>query len=86
MHFLGMIQLIAGHCTACGRGHSARMHAAPIEAFEKCAQLRRGQTHHAVLHARPVELAVLQTLAEQAKARAVPEDELHPVGSFRAKQ
>jgi hypothetical protein len=64
--------------------HSWRVHPAPIETFEKCAQLRRRQTHHAVLHARPAELAVLQTLAQQAKARAVPEDELHPVGSFRA--
>src|SRR5271170_83309 len=64
--------------------HSPRMHAAPIEAFEKRAQLRRRQTHHAILHAWPAELAVLQTLAQQAKTRAVPEDELHPVGSFRA--
>src|SRR3984957_6421982 len=64
--------------------HSSCVHAAPIEAFEKRAQLRRRQTHHPVLYARPVELAVLQTLAQQAKARPIPEHELHPVGAFRA--
>src|SRR5580704_18243157 len=83
-----MIQFIAGHCTKSLHRlrprHSWRMHAAPIEAFEKRTQLCRRQTHHSVLNAPPAELAFLQSLAEQAKARAVPKDELHPVGALRA--
>jgi hypothetical protein len=40
--------------------------------------------HHAVLDARPAELAALQPLGEQAQTRAVPEDQLHSVGALRA--
>jgi hypothetical protein len=45
----GQLADMAGHCTACG-GVTLR---AWTQVFEKRAQLRRRQTHHAVLHARP---------------------------------
>ena len=59
---------------------------APIEPFEQRRELRRRQTHHAVLDLRPTELAVLQPLGEQAHAGSVPKHHLHPVGAFGAKE
>src|SRR5271154_7444771 len=40
--------------------------------------------HHAVLTVRPAERAILKSLGEQADARAVPEDQLHPIRSLGA--
>jgi hypothetical protein len=57
------------------------VHAHPVDAFEKRAQLRRRQTHDAILNARPAELSFPETLGEQAQSRAVPEHQFHPVGS-----
>src|SRR5215216_2193978 len=58
------------------------VHAPPIEPFEQSGELRRAQPQNAVLHLRPAELAILEALGEQAHARAVPEDELHPVSAL----
>jgi hypothetical protein len=46
--------------------------------------LRRGQPHRPTLCARPPEYAGIERLGEEAKSRAVPEDELQPVGTPRA--
>src|ERR1700761_4440925 len=54
----------------------------PVETFDKRRQLRRRQTHHAVLDLRPLEPVVLKSFRKQAHARAVPVNQLHPVGSF----
>lgn len=35
--------------------------------------------HRAVLHSRPIELAILKSLGNQAHAAAIPEDQLDPV-------
>src|SRR5205085_8769590 len=35
------------------------------------------------MHIRPAELPILEPLGEQADSRAVPEDQLHAIGSFR---
>jgi hypothetical protein len=47
-------------------GDARNMHALPVHALQKRTELRRRQTHHAVLKARPAELAVLETLCKQA--------------------
>ena len=40
--------------------------------------------HHAVLDLRPLETAVFEAFRKQAHARAVPENQLHPVGALGA--
>src|SRR3977135_3019984 len=51
---------------------------------ENEGELRSSQMHDPVLQVRPAESPVLKPLGEQADARAVPEDQLHPVRSLGA--
>ena len=64
------------------RNHAPRVDAHPIQTLKQRRQLRRRQSHHAVLDARPAEFAALQPFGEQAQARAVPEDQFHSVGAL----
>src|SRR5262249_23848273 len=66
------------------RRHKPRPNAHPVQTLDQRRQLRRRQSHHAVLDARPAEFAALQPLGEQAQARAIPEDQLHSVGALGA--
>src|SRR5262249_3262595 len=71
------------------RGIAVALHDAAIvreQLLEMLAPQGRRQPHHAVLDMRPAEFAALQPLGEQAQAGAVPEDQLHSVSSFGAKQ
>src|SRR3984957_4023780 len=58
------------------------MHAGPIETFDQRGQLRRRQSNDAILDLRPAELAILEPLGEQANARSIPENQLHPIRSL----
>lgn len=64
---------------------ASAMNAAPVQTLEKRAQLRRRQVHDAVLDAGPLEAARLELLDHQAQPRAVPPDQLDPVGALRPK-
>lgn len=74
-----------------GRG-SARLHRSarpagfmdppPIQPFKQRRQLSGRQPHHAILHFRPAERAILQPLRIKADAGAVPEDQLDPIRPF----
>lgn len=57
----------------------------PVETFEQRRQLCGRQPHHAVLHFRPTELAILQALGIKADAGAVPEDQLDPIRALGRK-
>jgi len=48
--------------------------------FSGAVYVFRAKPHDAVLDLGPAELAVLQTLCEQADAGAIPEHELDPIG------
>ena len=77
------------HCVAAHPGKPApaflsprtRRQSSPSSSAENCAADRR-ITPSAIL--RPAELAVLQPLREQTHARAVPENQLDPVGALGA--
>jgi len=58
------------------------MHAFPVQSLEQSRELGGRQMHRAVLHSRPMELAILKPLGNQAHAATVPEDQLDPVRSF----
>lgn len=55
------------------------MHTFPVQSFEQSRELSGRQMHRAVLHSRPIELAILKSLGNQAHAAAIPEDQLDPV-------
>jgi len=55
------------------------MHVAPVQTLQQCAELGRGDAHHAVLNARPAKASLFQLLGHQAQAIAVPPDQLDPV-------
>src|SRR3954471_15218520 len=59
-----------------------RVHPLPVQPFEQGLQLGCGQPHDPVLDLGPAELALFQPLGDENYARAVPEDQLDPVGSF----
>src|SRR4051794_36420972 len=59
-----------------------RVHPLPIQPFEQGGELGCGQPHDPVLDLLPAELALFQTLGEQAHAVAIPEHKLDPVSSF----
>src|SRR5215212_6369574 len=58
------------------------VHASPVQPFQEPRELGRAQPQDAIVHLRPAELALLEPFGEQAYARAVPEDHLHPVGAL----
>src|SRR5215203_834954 len=58
------------------------VHASPVQPFQEPRELGRAQPQDAIVHLRPAELAILEPFGEQAYARAVPEDHLHPVGTL----
>src|SRR6185437_4375953 len=55
----------------------------PIQPFQQGRELCSRQPHHAVVHVRPAELAILKPLGEQAHAGAIPVNQLDPVSPFR---
>src|SRR3982750_1219004 len=59
-----------------------RVHPFPIEPFEQGGEFGCGQPHGPVLDLGPAELALFQPLGDENHARAIPEDQLDPVGSF----
>ena len=61
-----------------------RPHQPPVQALEQGRKLRRRQTHDAIAHLRPDELAALQPLVDQHQAGAVPDQDLEPVGPLRS--
>lgn len=58
----------------------ARRHS-PVDAFEQHGQLRRGQQDAAAVGLRPDEAALLQALGEEAKALAIPPQQLDNVAA-----
>src|SRR3546814_5017779 len=60
-----------------------RPHQTPVEPFEQGRQLGRRHPHHAVAHLRPDELPTLQPLVHEHQARPIPDQQLHPIGTFR---
>lgn len=57
---------------------------APIDAFEEHRKLRATEVHGAAFGLRPDEAAALKPLGEQAKAIAVPPQQLHNITSAAA--
>ena len=74
---LPRINLSPGSLRCLRRSHAAHVHPRPIEALQKRGQLRRRQTHHAVLDCRPAELGAFEPLDDEADTSAVPEQQLH---------
>ena len=75
------------HCVARSkrrlrRVHAHRAHPRPVETFEQRRELRGGQTHHAVADPRPAKRALLQPLGNQHQPGAVPQQQLHAIGSL----
>src|SRR5271170_2305258 len=60
------------------------VHPPPIQSLEQRGQLRRGQPHDPVADRRPFEPGPLQPLPDQHQAGPVIDQNLHPVGAFRA--
>src|SRR5690349_21368997 len=60
------------------------VHPPPIQPFEQCRQLRRRQPHDPVADRRPFELGAFQPLPDQHQTGPVIDQDLHPVGAFRA--
>ncbi len=55
------------------------MHPAPVQAFQKSAELGYGHTSHIVVDSRPLEAAGLEVLGHPAQVDAVLTDQLDPV-------
>src|SRR5262245_56403551 len=55
------------------------MHTRPIQPLEKRRELGWRQPHHAILDGGPAELPAFETLGQEAKARLIPEQQLHAI-------
>src|ERR1700722_623216 len=67
------------------RGYSHPTHPRPIQTLQQRDELPRRQPHHPLAQRRPAKRALFETLGRQNQARAVPEQQLHPVGPLGSK-
>ena len=67
------------------RGYSHPTHPRPIQALQQRDELPRCQPHHPLAQRRPAKRALFETLGRQNQARAVPEQQLHPIGPLGSK-
>ncbi len=61
--------------------HPPRHHPAPVQPLNERLELRPRQPHHAILHRRPGEAALLEALVDHDEAAAVPEKDLRSIAA-----
>src|ERR1700729_2355693 len=66
------------------RRRSNPSHPYPIQPLQQSRELRRREPHHSIAQGRPAERALFQPLDRQNQARAVPEQQFHPIAAFGA--
>src|ERR1700735_4336244 len=66
------------------RRRSNPSHPYPIQPLQQSRELRRREPHHSIAQRRPAERALFQPLDRQNQARAVPEQQFHPIAAFGA--